>query len=101
MVTLRGKEKVFRSREPAGFPPMDQLYAPKVQVPTHYRDYSRTMIPGAREKWLEILGADSDPQEHFPLSPSSPVAPKTSPEAPTVRTTLIPWSGPTTHRQKH
>jgi hypothetical protein len=42
VVTLQGNQKVFRSRGPAGFPPMDQLYVPKVQSPVHYSDYNRT-----------------------------------------------------------
>jgi hypothetical protein len=57
IVTLRGRTTVFASNG-AGFPPMDQLYVPKVASPSHYRDYSNDLIPGARERWLGMLASE-------------------------------------------
>lgn len=45
---------------------MDYLYVPSVENPTHYREYTRTLIPGACEKLLEIFATDFDPQENLP-----------------------------------
>lgn len=55
--TLQGNQKAFRLQGPAEFPPMDQLYVPKVQSPVHYSDYSRTLIPSARENYASRNGA--------------------------------------------
>ena len=96
VVTLQDNQKVFRSQGPAGFPPMDQLYVPKVQSPVHYSDYSRTLIPGAREKWLEILGAPSHPQPDVPrdapfvVSPLPLGTPPSAPPAPPAEPVVLP-----------
>ena len=47
---------------------MDQLYVPKVPVPLHWRDYTTTLIDGAREKWLGILGGRSDAWKPQPIA---------------------------------
>jgi hypothetical protein len=41
----------------AGFPPLDRLYVPKRPDPTHYRDYTCELLPGARERWIAMLEA--------------------------------------------
>jgi hypothetical protein len=61
VITLRGKRKVFRSQGPAVFPQMDYFYVPRLN-----KEHTRTLIPGALEKLLEIFETDFDPQENLP-----------------------------------
>lgn len=54
VITLRGRTTVFPSNG-AGFPPMDRLYVPNVAEPMHFRDYSNTLVEGAKERFLGML----------------------------------------------
>ncbi len=58
VVELNGVRTVFRSNG-AGFPELDRLYVPKVEQPTHYRDYSLDLIEGAQELWLSKISSES------------------------------------------
>lgn len=59
IVQLGDKEQTFLSNG-KGFPELDQLYEPKVPKPTHYRDYTTTLIPRAIEKLVGKLSRPVD-----------------------------------------
>jgi hypothetical protein len=56
IVKVGRKRKVFLSNG-SGYPEMDKLYVPKPGVtdPTHFSDYSNTLVPGAWEKFMALL----------------------------------------------
>ncbi len=56
IVRLGGKERIFLSNG-SGYPDLDKLYVPKPGFfhPSHYSDYSNTLVAGAWEKFLAQL----------------------------------------------
>jgi hypothetical protein len=68
-VTLRNRSRAFPSNG-RGFPELDALYVPAVENPSHWRDYTNTLVEGAFVELDEMLeGYDvTEPQ----LEPDSP-----------------------------
>jgi len=59
IVRLGGREKAFGSNS-RGLPELDSLYVPKVPNPSHWEDYTTTLVPGAVDKLVGELGKSDD-----------------------------------------
>jgi hypothetical protein len=59
IVRLGGRERAFVSSG-RGFPELDSLYVPMVPNPSHWEDYTTTLVLGAIDKLVGELGKSDD-----------------------------------------
>ena len=60
IVRLNGKERVFRSNG-SGYPELERLYQLKPNAKlNHWSDFTNTLLPGAREKLVDLISNQDD-----------------------------------------